>query len=113
MCGPVDPKYGLPSAPLGINFDLALDDCFGYETINDTDYASYLASISDGDGLEDNPEDVVGASVDLEGDEYLFNTTLFNITRRSVSLEKRIKGFNEPMSVDIFKKNINFKLPSK
>jgi len=48
--------------------------------------------------LEDNPEDVVDTSSDLEGDDYLFNTTLFNVTRRSIALEKRIKGFNEPIS---------------
>ena len=74
--GPADPKYGLPTAPLGVDFDISLDDCFGYETLSDTDYVAYVNLMANATVLEDGPENIANISGDLESDEYLMNKIL-------------------------------------
>ncbi|ODV62963.1 uncharacterized protein ASCRUDRAFT_68758 [Ascoidea rubescens DSM 1968] len=41
-CGTYDPVYGFLMGTLGNEFDAGIDDCLGYETIEDTEYYSYL-----------------------------------------------------------------------
>ena len=97
-CDPADPKYGLPTAPLGVDFDVSLDDCFGYETVSDTDYVAYVDLMANATVLEDGPENVANISGDLEGDEYLMNKILLvhsrclHVHQRDTSTEAVCRG---------------------
>lgn len=103
VCGGLDATYGLPTADLGVDFDLELDDCFGYEDLDETDYMAYVKSLSGNAVLEDDTADV---DADISGNNYVLNTTAVNLgLQRRRRAAKRwlvdIKGVNVPITADL------------
>lgn len=133
----LDPVYGLPMAAIGDNFDNAVDDCLGYETIDNTTWGDEVESFGGDDEIDFTY--IEDDSSALNDDDYLliFNSTGTNSptkVRRSnsvVGLSARglpsipdafrkvvsilpvgVPGLNRPLT-KTFNKEFPFKLYNK